>query len=155
MPKLSSDALFDAMTTHNFYAVQRCNRWGRFERWRIKLRGGSLSSAPAEVDSWWGQMVLDGNVEQQGFDSLRDQCPVDIEEALDTRRCVDALPWRLNETVWQEHVRAARGQREKAWTLGVDRRAYRRRLALAYPMLLKFMDDVAAGLEPGRVASQC
>lgn len=141
MPKVHEHAVWSAYQVYDEYVVHRCNRWGKFERWSVKFRSRLLQNgAPCEVTSWWGPIVLEGNVEQTGFESLHDVCPVNVEEALETRACVALLPDRLKDAVWQEHVRPGRTQREKAETLGINRRVFRHRLETAYPLLLTFMD---------------
>lgn len=89
--------------------------------------------------------MLDGNVEQ-GWRDPRDVCPVDIPEAIETQRCVDALPQSLREVIIQEHV--MRGtQAQKALALKIDRVTFWRRCQRAYPLLLGLFNDAGAGLD--------
>jgi hypothetical protein len=132
-------------SAEQLYCILRCNRWGQYERWRANA--GVREQKPAEVNSWWGPMIIDGNVEQLGVVHSSDTCPVDIEEALETRLCVSHLPPHLKVTVWREHVTAGR-QHQKAHALGIATRTFRHRLATAYPLLLGLFLDAAAGVLP-------
>lgn len=134
MPRLSRREYEREVDEGTLFAKQRCVRWGVFERWCVKVRIGPASS-PSEVNSWWAKIVLEGNVEQIGIESTRGVCPVNLEEAVETRRCVSLLDPHLRNVVWQEHVRSGRRQRDKAWTLGITTRTFRHRLDVAYPLL--------------------
>jgi hypothetical protein len=124
------------------YVIFRCNRWGTYVRWLS--RTGIASVEPKNVASWWGPIVLEGNVEQLGI-TARDVCPVNIQEARETGRCVMALPDALKLTLIQEHC--VRGkQQEKADAMGIDRVTFWRRCQRAYDRLLGLMNDAAAGL---------
>jgi hypothetical protein len=125
------------------YVILRCNRLGRFARWAEGL--GVADPRPADMRSWWGPIVMDGNVEQSGFDSLRDICPVDIIEADETRRCILALPNHLRDTIIQEYVVCGK-QAQKARALGIHVRTYRHRLNVAHTLLLDLFNAVAADL---------
>lgn len=125
------------------YVILRCNRLGQFARWFEGL--GVADPKPQKVTSWWGAIVMNGNVEQLGLDSIRDVCPVDIIEADETQRCILALPDYLKDTIVQEYVVCGK-QAEKAHFLGIDTRTYRRRLSRAHIILLDFFNAAAAGL---------
>jgi hypothetical protein len=128
--------------TH-LYVKLRCTRWGLVSRW--KGRVGVSNPVPEEMTSWWGAVVLDGNVEQQGLESVRDVCPWDLEEAAETQQCVDALPDWLRDTVTEEYCKP--GNRElKAIRLGIDARQMRRRLDRAHVLLLELFNLSAADL---------
>lgn len=124
------------------YVIFRCNRWGTYRRWLAAA--GVRASKPKNVKSWWGPIVQDRNVAQDWRDP-RDICPVDIPEALETQRCIDALPASLKEVMLQEHV--VRGtQAEKAHALRIDRVTFWRRCQRAYGLLLGLFNDAGADL---------
>lgn len=125
------------------YVMLRCNRWGLTQRWVTRV--GVTDPRPFPMTSWWGPIVLDGNVEQLGIDSVRDVCPWDLDEAAETARCVMELPEYLRDTLVEEHVK--RGTKiEKAARLGIESRAYRKRLTVAYTLLLDLFQAAAVGL---------
>lgn len=124
----------------HFYVIQRCNRWGTYALWHRNT--GMRETKPKPMRSWWGPIVLDGNVEQLGRDA-RDVCPVDIAEALETGKCVLALPPHLRLAVTAEHTHSGT-QEQKAQALGISRTTYWRRCQEAYTLLLGIMNDVAA-----------
>lgn len=125
------------------YVILRLSRLGRFVRWVDGL--GVRNPKPADVISWWGPIVMNGNVEQTGLESIRDICPVDIVEAEETRRCIIALPQHLFETVIQEYVVCGK-QAQKAHALDIDVSTFRRRLTVAHAVLLDLFNAAAAGL---------
>lgn len=90
--------------------------------------------------------MLDGNVEQIGIESVRDICAVDVGEARETRRCIDALDKPLRLAMIQEHVIRGK-QQQKAYALGIDRTTYWRRCERAYVLLLGCFNDVAAEID--------
>lgn len=140
------------------YVIFRCTRWGLTMRWL--QRAGVTNPVPRDMTSWWGPIVLDGNVEQVGIESVRDVCPWNLEEAQETQRCVNALPGHLWSTVTEEYVKI--GNRElKAARLGIDARTRRRRLNTAHALLLDLFNAAGAGLPletnyrgPGRPAQE-
>lgn len=138
------------------YVMLRCGRLGRFARWAEGL--GVADPRPQRVTSWWGPVVMSGNVEQLGLESIRGLCPVDIIEADETRRCIMALPDHLRDAIVQEYVVCGK-QAQKARALGIEVRAYQRRISLAHTLLLDLFNAAAADLPlevdyraPGRPA---
>jgi hypothetical protein len=126
----------------NTYIIYRCNRWGTYERWYEG--SGIRESKPKRVRSWWGPVVLDGNVKQDWRDP-RDICPVDIAEALETRASVYGLPYLLRDVLIQEHVKVST-QEQKAVALKFSRTTFWRYRELAYARLLGRLNDAAIGL---------
>jgi hypothetical protein len=125
----------------HLHVMLRCNRWGTYVRWSHRTL--SKNPKPQGMNSWWGPIVFDGNVEQIGIESVRDICPVNIDEALETDRCVKLLPDKLRKAMLQEHV--IRGtQAQKAAALGIDRTTFWRHCERAYVLLLGMFNDVAA-----------
>jgi hypothetical protein len=123
------------------YVMARCARWGTYVRWLSWTR--IAPSKPKSVVSWWGKLVLDGNIEQLMM--AREAAPVSIPEAIETGNCVMALPAHLRDAVVEEY--AVRGkQSEKAEALGIDTDTLRRRLETAYPLLLELFNCAAASL---------
>lgn len=128
---------------HQTYVIYRLTRWGLTKRWLSRV--GVRNPKPSGMNSWWGPIVLDGNVEQSGFESIRDVCPWNLDEARETDLCVNALPSHLGETVIEEYQRT--GSRElKADRLGIDDSTMRRRLSQAHVLLLDLFNGAAAGL---------
>lgn len=125
------------------YVILRCNRWGLTMRWITRL--GVTDPRPFPVSSWWGPIVLDGNVEQLGIDSVRDVCPWNPQEAEETLKCVEALPEYLRDTLVEQYVKRGT-QAEKAARLGIEPRAFRRRLSIAHGYLLDLFQAAAVGL---------
>lgn len=138
------------------HVIGRCNRWGTYLRW-LKY-SGVFELGPKPIRSWWGPVVLDGNV-AQGWRDSRENCPVDAIECLETDRAVRRLPEELVTLMMAEHVvrlavRDDKGrlrdreptQQQKAEMAGVSRTTYWRRCNEAYGLLLGLMNDVAAGL---------
>lgn len=125
------------------YVILRCNRWGFTQRWVTRL--GVTDPRPFPMTSWWGPIVLDGNVEQLGIETVRDICPWNLDEAAETARCVMALPEYLRDTLVEEYVK--RGTKtQKATRLGIEPRAYRKRLTIAHVLLLDLFNAAAVGL---------
>lgn len=125
----------------HLYVILRCNRWGTYVRWSHRTL--ARDPAPQDTRSWWGPIVLDGNVEQIGLASVLDLCPVDIPEALETGTCVERLPDHLRKAMLQEHV--IRGtQAQKSRALEIERTAFWRRCERAYVLLLGMFNDEAA-----------
>jgi hypothetical protein len=123
------------------YVMGRCARWGTYVRWLH--RSGVASVEPRRVASWWGPIVLDGNIEQ--IMMVREPSPVNIPEATETGNCIMALPSHLRDTVVEEY--AVRGkQYEKAESLRIDVDTLRHRLNVAYPLLLELFNLAAASL---------
>lgn len=123
------------------YVVLRCWRWGTYVRWLSRVGVGSVE--PRKVVSWWGKIVLEGNVEQLAI--AREPAPVNIPEAIETGKCVMLLREPLRDAIIQEH--AFRGtQTEKAKALKIDRSTHYRRCEAAYVELLGLFNDAAAGL---------
>lgn len=128
---------------HQTYVIYRLTRWGMATRWLANA--GIPNQKPAEVQSAWGPMWIDRNVEQIGIESTRDVCPWNLDEARETGLCINALPGHLSAAVEEEYLR--KGDREvKAARLGIEPSAMRRRLTLAYPLLLDLFNAAAAGL---------
>lgn len=127
---------------HATYVIMRCARLARFVRWVEGL--GVKDPRPPLTSSWWGPIVLNGNVEQLGL-SVKDTCPVDIAEAVDTRSCIMALPDHLKDAVITEYFLNGR-QSDKAGRLAIEVRAYRRRLQQAHTLLLELFNLSAADL---------
>jgi DNA-directed RNA polymerase specialized sigma24 family protein len=123
------------------HVIWRCNRYGAYIRW---LNRGSLRVyGPQQVRSAWGA-VMQGKVQQNGAPA-GDSCPVNAAEALETGRCIAALPDEMREAIIQEHVIGGT-QQEKADYLKIDRTTFWRRCERAYPRLLEMMNLAAAGL---------
>lgn len=123
------------------YVMYRCNRYGTYLRWL--QRGSVRSHGPQQVRSQWGN-IMQGRVEQI-MAPAGDACPVNAAEALETGRCIAALPEDMREAIIQEHVIGGT-QQKKADALGVDRTTLWRRCERAYPRLLELMNLAAAGL---------
>lgn len=140
------------------YVIYRLTRWGFAKRWLTRV--GVKNPKPSGMNSWWGPIVLDGNVEQIGLESMHDVCPWNLDEMRETDLCVNALPGHLSAAVAEEYLKT--GDREtKAARLGLDPSAMRRRLRIAYPLLLDLFNAAAAGLPldvdyraPGRPPKQ-
>jgi hypothetical protein len=126
----------------NLYIIYRCNRWGTYERWYENA--GIRESKPKAMRSWWGPIVLDGNVKQDWRDP-RDVCPVDVAEALETRASVYGMPHVLRDVMIQEHVRHGT-QEQKAIALKISRTTFWRYRELAYAHLLGRLNDAGSGL---------
>jgi hypothetical protein len=143
---------------HQTYVIYRLTRWGLTKRWLS--RAGVKNPKPAEMNSWWGPIVLDGNVEQTGIESMRDVCPWNLDEARETDVCVNALPGHLSAAIEEEYLKS--GDRElKSARLGIDPSTMRRRLSAAHVLLLDLFNASAASLPlqvnyrgPGRPAKE-
>lgn len=123
------------------YVIARCARWGTYVRWLQWSR--VMVGRPRGVVSWWGKLVLDGNIEQIML--VREPAPVSVPEALETGNCIMALPAHLRDAVVEEHGAGGK-QWEKAEALGIDVSTLLRRLDTAYPLLLELFNLAAAGL---------
>jgi DNA-directed RNA polymerase specialized sigma24 family protein len=126
------------------YVVLRCNRWGAYVRW-VKDHQ-TMWPGPGDPRSWWGPLILDRNVPHRDRVSLADVLPtwLDVEEALETDRCVKALPYHLRDTCVREYVHSG-DRRDKAAALGIETRTFRYRLVSAHALLLGLFNDAAAG----------
>lgn len=123
------------------YVIYRCNRWGVYVRWLERVSGPY--PGPRGVSSWW-RLILEGNIEQIG-PRAKDNCPVDIAEAIETGHCIRALPEHLMEAMIEEHLVGGR-QHEKAEALGIDPKTFWSRCQNAYERLLGMMNDIAVGI---------
>lgn len=142
---VSDDALIEEADAGvlELYVVLRCNRLRNFERWVSGI--GIKDPRPAGVISWWSPIVMEGNVEQIGFATLRGVCPVNLEEALETRNCIIALPDYLKDAIIQEYI--VGGTRlQKARNLEIEPRAFKNRLRVAHGMLLELFKLADEGL---------
>lgn len=143
---------------HQTYVIYRLTRWGLAKRW--VANAGVRNQKPAKIQSAWGPMWIDGNVEQIGIESTRDVCPWNLDEMRETDLCVNALPGHLSAAVEEEYMK--KGDRElKAARLGIDPSSMRRRLSTAHILLLDLFNAAAAGLPlevdyraPGRPPKQ-
>ncbi len=126
------------------YVIMRLNRWAVYVRW-LDNRGGGRDPTPPRARSWWFKLVMMTRVQQTTVPG-RSLCPVDAGEAIETQRCIKALPEHLRMTVVEDHlVRGA--PEEKAHALGIDCRTFRQRRRVAYRELLGLFSDVAAGID--------
>lgn len=126
------------------YVISRLCRWATYVRW---LSRGGVDPRPAYLRSWWGKLVQARNPRPEGEPAVSDVCPVDIIEARETRRAIDALPEHLRETIIEEYLIGGT-QKQKAEALHIDERTLRRRREQAHGLLLGLFNDIAAGLEP-------
>lgn len=126
------------------YVIMRLVRWSRYVRW---LHRGGTDPRPAHLRSWWGKLVQAKNPRPEIGPAVADVCPVDVAEALETWKCVKALPEHLYETMVEEYLIGGT-QQQKAEALAVDVRTVLRRREQAHTLLLGLFNDVAAGIEP-------
>lgn len=113
----------------------------RLHRWRVWLNTGS-NPTPKRVISWWGPSVLDRNVEQTGQPH---EVTVDVDEAVETDRTVRILPTDLREAVFEVWTKGGT-MAQKAKALHITRDGLYKRLDRAYPALLGYFNDQAAGV---------
>lgn len=139
----TGDGLSDGLPgiSLNTYVVWRCNRWGVYVRWLERVSGPS--PGPRYVESWW-RLILDGNVQHSGLRG-KDNCPVDMAEAVETGKCIRALPEHLMDAMIEEHLIGGR-QADKAKALDIDPKTFWSRCQNAYERLLGLMNDIAAGI---------
>lgn len=128
----------------SLYVILRCNRWGAWVRWRANP-GGLSDPTPARVRSWWFQVVMVDKVQQLENTGRRGLCPVDMLEAEETHRCIDALPDHLRDTIVEEYAVGGSAY-QKAEALGIDTRTFRHRRCLAHVELLGLFNDAACGV---------
>ena len=112
---------------------------GRLLRWSYWFHAGRRPG-PERVISWWGPLVLNGNVEQIG---KLPQVRVDPTEAEETDAAVRKLPQQLRSVVEEHWIR--RGTvLQKCRALHVSRAIFYSRLDRAYNELLGLMNDALA-----------
>jgi len=128
----------------DMYVILRCIRWGKYVDWMANP-GGISDPRPELVRSWWFKVVMVDKV-QQGTAQGRRLCPVDILEAIETQRCVKALPAHLRDTLVEEYVIGGTAE-EKAQALGIEPRAFRHRRGVAHVELLGLFNDIACGVD--------
>lgn len=125
------------------HVMARCDRLRTYLEWLQE--DGMRDDQPRKVKSWWGPLVHDRNM-GMGDDRIRsDRCPVDIAEALETARCIHALPDTLRGAILEEHVIGGT-QAEKCEQLEIERTTLWRRRQAAYHRLLVMFHLEAAGL---------
>lgn len=127
----------------------------RLGRWQLWYRWGK-NPGPSPVESWYGPIVLNPNVQQSGrHDSA---CPVDVSEAEETQRCVMALGVEcpeLKDTVFEAYLRGGTVE-QKIATLGLkSRQSYYDRLDRAYVKLLGHFNDAASGIALPVISAAC
>jgi DNA-directed RNA polymerase specialized sigma24 family protein len=97
------------------------------------------------VESWWGPIILEGNVEQTGgFKELE----FDPSECTETDRAVQALrciSLDLHAAIIEMYIRGGTGE-QKAKALHCTRQTLYNRLDRAYGELLGLFNDQAAGI---------
>ena len=126
------------------YVMMRLNRWAVYVRW-LDGRAPGRDPTPPATRSWWFKLVMMTRV-QQTVVAGRSLCPVDVQEAVETQRCIKALADHLRVTVVEDHL--VRGSpEEKARALGIDARSFRSRRRVAYAELLGLFNDVACGID--------
>lgn len=126
------------------YVIMRLVRWSRYVRW---LHRGGTDPRPAHLRSWWGKLVQAKNPRPEIGPAVADVCPVDVAEALETWKCVKALPEHLYETMVEEYLIGGSSV-QISDALGIDTSTLWRRRNLAHSLLLGLFNDVAAGIEP-------
>lgn len=134
------------------YVMLRLNRWGVYVRW-LNSRGVSDPS-PRPVVSCMGKL-MEGRVQQTGDTSRAYEtlCPVDIDEATDTQRCVVALPPWARQTAVEDYL-VGGTQEQKARALCISERAFRYRRDLVHTYLLELFNLAAADLPLELMANQ-
>lgn len=130
------------------YVIERLYRWAIYCLWREALL--TSSPKPRRVTSWLGR-VIDGRLHDASKaptpPTIQRPCPVDVIEAEETDRCVQALEERLRCVVVLEYL-TDMGYEERVAAMrppGAERTYYQRR-DRAHHLLLGLMLDVAAGV---------
>lgn len=135
------------------YVTMRLQRWGIYQRW---LAHGGTDPRPARVRSWYGPMILDRLRQVSGKRRMpspyADACPVEIDEARETQRCVRALDAvypalsapSIGEVLAECYVWGGTTE-QKLSALRCCRDTYYRRLDLAHQELLGLFNDAASG----------
>lgn len=144
------------------YVMLRLNRWRVYVRWLTS--NGVGDPMPAQVQSWFGLLMMD-RVQQSGKVSVQSSCPVDIEEARETQRCVLALREHMEYlyvTVIEDYL-VGGTQEQKADALGIEVRAFRNRRDAMHAKMLELFVLASADLPltcgrrrgPGRPPTLC
>lgn len=134
------------MTVPPIYVMMRLNRWAVYCIWRESLL--VRSPKPKRVRSWWG-LILSNRVHDP--DRLPVQvvrpCPVDVVEAEETDRCVQALPEKLRCVIVLDYLTHMRkDERVRLMKPYGCAKTYYNRLERAYHELLGMFNDVNAGV---------
>jgi len=128
------------------YVMMRLTRWVIWCIWRDNLL--TQRPGPKRVCSSWGS-IMQGRVEQIGRlpREIERPCPVDVVEAEETGRCVQALPDKLRCVIVLEYL-ARMTKREKVAAMQPEGTAktFYNRLDHAYYELLGLMNDAGVGL---------
>lgn len=125
------------MMQNNSYVEARLGRWARWYHWGPR-------PGPKRVISWYGPMILDRNVKQNGKVSLA--CPVDLDEAEETQKAVQALDPELRDIIFETYLKGGT-VKQMMRACGIRKRDnYYLRLNRAYRQVLGYMNDVAAGV---------
>lgn len=127
------------------YVMLRLNRWAVWVRWENSRGVGD--PRPRRVVSCMGKL-MQARVEQTGEASsaFAALCPVDVQEAVETGRCVRALPEWARRTVVEDYLVGGTAE-QKAEALGITDRALRKRRDAVHTMCLELFNLAAAGLE--------
>lgn len=130
------------------YMEARLGRWGMYKRWHERTHSpAGRPLANFGIGSWWGDLILDPKVQGPGRVPTPPDapCPVDIEEARDTDRCVAVLPEKWRSVILQTYIKPGTVEQRLAY-LGCSRWSYYTWLYQAYDQLLGYFNDVAAGI---------
>ena len=132
------------------YVMMRLTRWVIWCMWRDNLL--TKRPGPKRVCSSWG-VLMEAMMAERGEQlgrlprEIERPCPVDVGEAEETGRCVQALPDKLRCVIVLEYL-ARMTKREKVAAMkpeGTSKTFYNR-LDHAYYELLGLMNDAGAGL---------
>lgn len=127
------------------YVEARLGRWGLYQRW---LRRGGSHPGPRPVISWYGPMVLDPHVQERGKGAAivpMSACPVDLDEARETTRCIAILKREQRKIIVELYVWSARPV-DVIKAVGCSKQTFYNRLYAGYADLLGYFNDVAAGV---------
>jgi len=128
------------------YVMTRLCKWAVWCMWRDNLL--TQRPGPKRVCSSWGS-IMEGRVEQIGRlpREIERPCPVDVIEAEETDRCVQALPDKLRCVIVLEYLaRMTKAEKVAYMKPEGTAKTFYNRLDHSYYELLGLMNDAGAGL---------
>lgn len=127
------------------YVDQRLMRWGLYARWSRRQQTSGRTGCAA-LRSWWGILMLPSGSGDPPPTPPPTACPVDVDEAQQTMRCVGVLPDDLRAVIIEGYLVGGTVDQQCEALGHISTRTYYKRRARAHVMLLGYFQDIEVGV---------